>query len=106
MTAQLAATLLLDPSVIEDPYPFYRRLHEQAPVWRVPDTDVFVVSSFEMVVEATSRIEDFSSNKAPRISWSPSNNSERLPVSLRSSARVIRSAVLWEPRPLGLTCRE
>lgn len=51
MTARLPATLLLDPDVIEDPYPFYRRLHAEAPVWRVPDTNVLVVSSFEMVVE-------------------------------------------------------
>ena len=62
MTQALAGSLLLDPAVIEDPYPFYRQLQRQAPVWRVPGTDVFVVSSFESVAEATARVEDFSSN--------------------------------------------
>jgi cytochrome P450 len=62
MTGDLAGTLLLDPPVIENPYPFYRRLREQAPVWRVPGTDIFVVTSFALLVEATGRVEDFSSN--------------------------------------------
>jgi cytochrome P450 len=60
----LTGTLLLDPAVIEDPYPFYRQLQSEAPVWQVPGTDVFVVSSFESVAEATARVEDFSSNMA------------------------------------------
>ena len=36
---EIPATLLLDPRVIEDPYPFYRQLHVKAPVWQVPGTD-------------------------------------------------------------------
>ena len=62
MTEDLPGTLLLDPPVIDNPYPFYRRLREQAPVWRVPGTDIFVVTSFDLLVEATARVEDFSSN--------------------------------------------
>ena len=62
MNQEIPATLLLDPKVIEDPYPFYRQLHRHAPVWQVPGTEVFVVSSFALLTEAASRIEDFSSN--------------------------------------------
>jgi cytochrome P450 len=58
----IPGTLLLDPPVIDDPYPFYRRLHQHAPVWQVPGTEVFVVSSFAPVAEAAGRVEDFSSN--------------------------------------------
>jgi cytochrome P450 len=58
----IPGTALLDPQVIDDPYEFYRRLHEQAPVWRVPGTNVVTVSSFDLVTEATARVEDFSSN--------------------------------------------
>lgn len=57
-----SATLLLDPDVIEDPYPFYAELRSQAPVWRVPGTPVAVVTSFEAVCEAVGRPTDFSSN--------------------------------------------
>ncbi|HWS46673.1 MAG TPA: cytochrome P450 [Acidimicrobiia bacterium] len=58
----LSANLLLDPVVIDDPYPLYRRLVEDAPVWHVPGTDIVLVSSFDAVAEATIRIDDFSSN--------------------------------------------
>lgn len=61
MDIDIPATMLLDPAVIDDPYPFYRRLHAEAPVWLVPGTGVCVVSSFAHVAEATSRVEDFSS---------------------------------------------
>lgn len=62
MNDAIPATALLDPEVIEDPYPFYRRLQAEAPVWRVPGTNVVVVSSFDLVTEATARVEDFSSH--------------------------------------------
>lgn len=62
MTEDIPATLLLDPDVIADPQPFYRLLQAQAPVWRVPGTEVFVVSAFALLEEATRRVEDFSSN--------------------------------------------
>lgn len=56
------AEQLLDPAVVADPYEFYRNLVAEAPVWRVPGTDIVVVSSFVAVTEATSRVDDFSSN--------------------------------------------
>jgi hypothetical protein len=31
--AGLSPQLLLDPAAVEDPYAFYRRLREEAPVW-------------------------------------------------------------------------
>ncbi len=62
MTQEISGTLLLDPKVIEDQYPFYRQLHRHAPVWQIPGTEVFAVSSFAPLVEAAGRVEDFSSN--------------------------------------------
>ena len=53
--------MLLDPSVLADPYDFYRALREQAPVWPVPGTDVVAISSFALLSEAVARPEDFSS---------------------------------------------
>jgi cytochrome P450 len=62
VSTNIPGTMLLDPKVIDDPYPFYRRLHAEAPVWRVPGTEVCVVSSFALVVEATGRVDDFYSS--------------------------------------------
>lgn len=60
--SEIPGTLLLDPAVLEDPYPFYDRLRREAPVWRVPGTDVFVVASFATVAEVVARVQDFSNN--------------------------------------------
>ena len=57
----LTASMLLDPSVLQDPYDFYRMLRAQAPVWAVPGTDVVAISSFALLSEAVARPEDFSS---------------------------------------------
>jgi cytochrome P450 family 144 len=57
----LTASMLLDPTVLEDPYEFYATLRAQAPVWRVPDTDVVAISTFALLSEAVARPEDFSS---------------------------------------------
>lgn len=62
MTQGISGTLLLDSEVIDDPHPFYRRLHAEAPVWEIPGTGLFTVSTFELLAEATGRVEDFSSN--------------------------------------------
>jgi cytochrome P450 len=57
----LTASMLLDPAVLQDPYDFYATLREEAPVWRVPGTDVVVISTFALLSEAVTRTEDFSS---------------------------------------------
>jgi len=59
---EIPATMLLEASVVDEPYAFYRRLVAEAPVWQVPGTSVVIVSSFAAVTEATNRVDDFSSN--------------------------------------------
>jgi cytochrome P450 len=53
---------LVGNEIVEDPYPFYARLRRDSPVWRVPDTDAVLVSTWDLVAEAASRVEDFSNN--------------------------------------------
>ena len=60
----LTASMLLDPAVLQEPDDFYATLREQAPVWRVPGTDVVVISTFALLSEAVTRTEDFSSTMA------------------------------------------
>jgi cytochrome P450 len=52
----------VDRSIVDDPYPFYARLRETAPVWQVPGTRTFFVAPWELVAEAVARVDDFSSN--------------------------------------------
>lgn len=53
---------VVDPEVLADPYPFYARLRDEAPVWKVPGVGLAYVSTHEHVVDACRRIDDFSSH--------------------------------------------
>ena len=53
---------LLTAPLVEDPYPFYDELRRHAPVWRVPGTNLFLVSSWSLAAEAAARVEDFSNH--------------------------------------------
>lgn len=62
MTHTISGNTLLNRDVLNDPYPFYRQLQQEAPVWRIPGTDIYVITRFALIEEVTRRIEDFSSN--------------------------------------------
>lgn len=55
-------TTLVGAELVDDPYPFYERLRADAPVWRVPGTDAFFVSTWDLVGEAAGRVDDFSNH--------------------------------------------
>jgi cytochrome P450 family 144 len=51
-----------DGRIVDDPYPFYARLRETAPVWHLPGTRTYFVATWALVAEAVARADDFSSN--------------------------------------------
>lgn len=54
--------LLFSQEFIDDPAPFYKFLRTHAPVWEMPGSRTFVVSTAALVAEAVARPEEFSSN--------------------------------------------
>lgn len=52
----------LDPQLIEDPYPFYARLRERAPVYEIPDTGVYLVSTWQLITEVLKNRGDYSAH--------------------------------------------
>jgi len=53
---------LLDRAVIENPTPFYHALLAHAPVYRIPDTQVYFVSCGKLIHEVLKNQKDFSAN--------------------------------------------
>ncbi|WP_327144151.1 cytochrome P450 [Nocardia sp. NBC_01327] len=53
---------IFDPVHLDDPNPLYRQLREQSPVYRIPGTDFYLVTSWDLVAEAVNQPEAFSSN--------------------------------------------
>jgi cytochrome P450 len=54
--------VLLRADVLDDPVAFYETLRREAPVWRIPGQDTYLVSSPSLVREVVRRTDDFSSN--------------------------------------------
>jgi cytochrome P450 len=54
--------VLLRADVLDDPTAFHETLRRDAPVWRIPGQDSYVVSSPSLVREVVRRTDDFSSN--------------------------------------------
>ncbi|CAN5687779.1 MAG: cytochrome P450 [Ilumatobacteraceae bacterium] len=50
---------LFDPATQEDWYPTYDLLREQAPIWRMPGTDTYVLTRYEDVNHVLRRTETF-----------------------------------------------
>ena len=55
---------------LHDPYPLYDRLRDD-PVQQIDDSGFFVVSTWEAVIEATARPDDFSSNLTATMVYGP-----------------------------------
>jgi cytochrome P450 family 144 len=53
---------LLAAEFHHDPYPFFTRLRRDAPVWRLPGENAYLVSTWDLVAEATRRVQDFSNH--------------------------------------------
>jgi cytochrome P450 len=53
--------LRLNEAVLKDPYPFYRQLRSEAPLFREPDYGVYLVSRYQDIVEVNRQPEVFSS---------------------------------------------
>jgi cytochrome P450 len=53
---------ILDPELIQNPYEFFRALIAQAPVYQIPGTEVFLVSSRILIEEVLRNHSDYSAN--------------------------------------------
>jgi cytochrome P450 len=64
-TDPLAQWNLMDPSVQQCPYGFYRAARQQAPVYRMPQTGFYLVTSFELCREVIRQPDLFASGVSP-----------------------------------------
>lgn len=57
----LASINLLEQATLECPFPAYRALRREAPVYRIPQTGHFIVTRYDLVMEAVRNTQVFSS---------------------------------------------
>ena len=61
-TKPLAEYSLLDPAVQADPFEFYKKLRDECPVYRMPETGMYVVTRFADLAHVLRTPADFSNN--------------------------------------------
>ena len=62
---------LLDADSLQDPYPLYDQLRAAGPVGQIGDSQFYAVSSWDAVVEAVARVDEFSSNLTATVVYQP-----------------------------------
>jgi cytochrome P450 len=62
---------LFDAQSLQDPYPLYERMRAAGSVRRIGDSDFYAVSSWDGVVEAITRVGEFSSNLTATMVYQP-----------------------------------
>ncbi|MFM9936127.1 MAG: cytochrome P450 [Novosphingobium sp.] len=76
MNEMTSAMSLLDPQVMQDPFPLYQWAHANSPVIDLPETGMKVVMSYDMCSEAAGRVEDFSNDFSSVLSGALSEDPE------------------------------
>ena len=67
---------LMDPEVMQNPFPLYQWALAYAPVLELPGTGMRVVMSYALCAEATGRVEEFSNDFTAAISGAMAQDSE------------------------------
>jgi len=62
---------LFDADSLQDPYPLYNRLRAAGAVRRISASEFYAVTSWDAVVEAVARVEEFSSNLTATMVYQP-----------------------------------
>ncbi len=61
-TIDLDRTSLFEPHVLENPFAYYQAAIAQRPVMLLPGTNITLVTSYDLLAEATGRVEAFSND--------------------------------------------
>ena len=85
---------LFDPDVVQCPYPHYRDLQATCPVYKVPDEDLYLVTTYDDCVDILSDPDTFSSKAGPGL------RQRQYPAAravLDSGHRIVRTLLTNDP---------
>jgi cytochrome P450 len=86
---------LFEPDVVQCPYPSYKKLQAECPVYQVPeDDDLFLVLGYDDVVDVLGNPEVFSSKAGPGLRQRQSPAAKEV---LASGHRVVRTLLTNDP---------
>jgi cytochrome P450 len=83
---------ILGREFIENPHPVFARLRTEAPISRVGETGVHLVTTWDLIEEALARESEFSANLTGVLMQGPDGMPTVFPLPVTDAARVIATA--------------
>lgn len=59
---------MMDPEILQDPYPYFERLRNEAPVFRDPKTNIVYISTYDLIYQVNSKPHVFSNQFGMQLS--------------------------------------
>ncbi|MDA0978644.1 MAG: cytochrome P450 [Proteobacteria bacterium] len=100
-----AAVQLFSPENLVDPYPAYKQLRDEAPVFFMPEMNIHVVTRYDLLRDAIRRTDDFSSKFDKFLNISREMQFNSLSDAQKAEAMKINSQMIEVP-PTMLTLDE
>jgi cytochrome P450 len=97
MSKSVSEYSFFDPEVIENPFDFYAAARREAPIYNLPDTDIYFVSRYDDVRKVLKNTEIFSNDFADKLNV-PLKNPEAEKVYLSGYAPADTMLTLDPPR--------
>ena len=91
----IESTSLLDEKILADPWEFYAQLHAECPVYKMPETGIYVVTKHEDVASIMRDTETFS-NVILAMEALQGDNGRRYQEMLKEKGRNVRRLKLIE----------
>ncbi len=88
-----------DPALLADPYAYYRRLRQEAPVFRDPHTGIVSVATYELVMEVNRQPLVFSNNFGEQLRSGAAGQTDPEEVAILSQGVLVANTMLTADPP-------
>jgi cytochrome P450 len=95
-----------DPEVLQDPHGYYRRLREQAPVFRHPATGVVSVATFDLIMEVNRQPLVFSNDFGAALRAGSTGAGDPEEIAILSAGVMVENTMLTADPPLHTRYRK
>ena len=99
LSCPLHAVDTTDPEFLQDPHPFYRRLRQEAPVYRHPETNIVSVASYELIRSVGAKPLIYSNNFAAQLQSGGKAERDADEATIQAQGRVIPDTLLTADPP-------
>lgn len=88
-----------DPEILQDPYPYFARLRDEAPVYRDPNTGIVSVSTYDLIMEVNRQPLVFSNDFSTQLRSGSTSAVDADEMAILQSGFVVANTMLTADPP-------